>query len=95
MVGAELQSPDPGALAERWGEILDRSVGGGADGTSEIALDNATLRFIEATDGRGEGLGGVDIQAADHAAILEAAGTRGTSVDGNTIYICGTRFNLV
>ena len=95
MVGAELQSPDPSALAERWGKILDRSVSGSTDVTSEITLDNATLRFIEATDGRGEGLGGVDIQAADHAAILEAAGTRGISVDGNTINICGTRFNLV
>ena len=36
-----------------------------------------------------------DNPAADHAAILEAAGTRGISVDGNTLNICGTRFNLV
>ena len=95
MVGAELQSPKPNTLAERWGEILDRPVGGVADGPPELILDNATLRFIKANDGRGEGLGGVDIRATDPAAILEAAETRGISVNGNSINICGTRFYLV
>ena len=94
MVGAELQSPKPGALAERWGEILNRPLSRVVDGLPELILDNATLRFIEATDGRGEGLAGIDIHATDPAAILETADSRGLSVNGNSINICGTRFYL-
>jgi len=95
MVGAELQSPDPSALAAHWGRILDRPVTARPSGAPEIALDNATLRFIEMADGRGEGLGGVDLKAADPAAILSAAGARGLSSDGDTVIVCGTRFRLV
>ncbi|MBT3535688.1 MAG: hypothetical protein HN478_17540 [Rhodospirillaceae bacterium] len=95
MVAAELQSPDPDALAARWGEILNLPIAKGASGASEIVLDNATLRFVEATDGRGEGLGGVDVQAADRGAILVAAESRGLAVDGDSVNICGTRFRLL
>lgn len=94
MVGAELQSPDPAALAARWGEILDQPVATTASGALEIALDNAVLRFVEVTDGRGEGLGGVDLQAADKGAIMAAAEARGLDVSGDTVNICGTRFRL-
>ncbi len=94
MVGAELQSHDPTALATRWGRILDRPVVTGPSGASEIALDNATLRFVEVADGRGEGLGGVDLQVSDRAAILAAAAARGLEVTGDAIVVCGTRFRL-
>lgn len=60
---AELQSPDPAALAERWSAILERPVRL-VEGVPTIALDNADLRFVEAVDGRGEGLGGIDLAAA-------------------------------
>ncbi len=95
MVGAELQSHDPGVLAARWGTILDLPVSAAAAGEWEIALDNATLRFVEVADGRGEGLGGVDLQAADRPAILAAAQARDLAVNGDSINICGTRFRLV
>ncbi len=95
MVGAELQSPDPATLAARWGRILDRPVVADASGVPELALDNATLRFVEAADGRGEGLGGIDLQAADRGAILSAAEARGLTVRGDSISLCGTRFRMV
>ena len=94
MVGAELQSPDPGALASNWGRILDRPVISGASGAPELALDNAMLRFVEVTDGRGEGLGGLDLEVADRGGVLAAAQERGLAVDGNSVTICGTRFRL-
>ena len=64
IAAAELQSPDPARLAARWSEILDVPVHDG-HARLEIPLDNATLRFVEAADGRGEGLGGLDLVAAD------------------------------
>ena len=94
MVGAELQSPDPAALATRWGQILDRPVVAGASGRAEIALDNAILRFVEVADGRGEGLGGVDLKVSDSAAILAAAKARGLVVNDAVVAVCGTRFRL-
>lgn len=93
MVGAELQSPDPTALAAHWGKILDRPVAGG--GAAEIALDNASLRFVEVADGRGEGLGGVDLKVADKGAVLAAAEARGLAAQDDCVIICGTRFRLL
>ena len=95
MVGAELQSPDPAALAARWGRILDRPVSAGPSGGPQIVLDNATLRFVEVGDGRGEGLGGLDLKAVDRGAVVAAAKARGQAVDGDTVTVCGTRFRLV
>lgn len=66
IAAAEIQSPDPQRLAARWSEILQ--VPRADDGGLQIELDNAILRFVEATDGRGEGLGALDLVAADGAA---------------------------
>jgi hypothetical protein len=81
MAAAELQSDDPERLARRWSEVIDRPVEV-RDGRSVIALDDATLRFTEATDGRGEGLGGLDLACAE----------RGRA---GLVQICGIRFRLL
>jgi hypothetical protein len=53
------------------------------------------IRFVEANDGRGEGLGGIDIEAVDPARLLKAADGRGLKVSETQVMICGVRFNLV
>ena len=93
IVAAELQSDDPAALAARWSAILDRPVDSSGD-TPTIALDNATLRFVEATDGRGEGLGGIDVKVADVNAAIAAATARGLARNGE-VTIGGVRIGLV
>lgn len=93
MTGAELQSPEPEALARRWAELLMRPLET-AGARLRIALDNAELRFVAARDGRGEGLGGVDLAAADGDAVLAAARAHGLAVDGGTLTLAGTRFRL-
>ena len=75
---AELQSEDPSALAERWSRLVGHPV---ADG--EIALDEGRLRFVRATDGRPEGLSGIDLAATDPARR------------GERFEIAGVRFRLV
>jgi hypothetical protein len=77
MTAAELQSDDPERLARRWSEVIERPVER-RDGQRVIALDDATLRFVEATDGRGEGLGGLDLTCADpaRAGLAQACGIR-------------------
>jgi len=91
--GVEVQADEPTRVAARWAEIAELGVTGGA--TPSIELDNCTVRFVPCTDGRPEGLGGLDIVASDRAAILATAKARGTPVKGAQVYACGMRFNLV
>jgi Glyoxalase-like domain len=93
IAAVEIQSPQPDTLADRWGQILDTAVGG--DDGPTLDLDNAAIRFVPATDGRGEGLGGVDVRVADRDAVLTAAGGRGVRQADEVIVIGGVRFKLV
>ncbi len=93
ITGAVLQGDDPARLAARWGQILQReAVAAGAEW--HVPVDNATLRFVAATDGRGEGLAGIDLAVADRAAIIGSARARGCPVDGDRVVIGGVQFNL-
>lgn len=92
---AEIQSPEPAQLAARWSEIVDVPVQKDANGQSTLPLDNAGIRFVEDTDGRGEGLSGIDIVVADRPRLLAAAERRGRRVSDDTVAICGMRFRLV
>jgi hypothetical protein len=95
IAGAELQSDDPEALAERWSAIADIPIERSSAGTPEIPLENARLRFVEDRDGRGEGLGGIDVITIDRGRALAAASARGLPVDADVVTLCGTRFKLV
>lgn len=83
MVAAEMQGPDPAELAQRWSRVTGHAAVE-SDGVWTIQLDGDTsLRFVAETDDRGEGLCAVDVVAADRSRA------------GETINLCGTRFNLV
>ena len=92
-LGVELQSDDPVGLAELWGKVIDRPVTR-TGATLELRLNNATLRFVTAEDGRGPGLGGIDLSVRDRQRILKAARARGCYVNDNRVDVCGTRFYL-
>jgi len=91
----ELQSSDPRGLAERWSSIAEVALSTDARGRIVMPLDNASVRFVEAIDGRGEGLGGVDLVVADRSRLLKAAEQRGLPRADDQVTICGTRFYLV
>ena len=95
IAAAEIQSPDPARLAARWSEIIEEPVARDVQGNAVIRIDNATLRFVLASDGRPEGLGGLDLLATDARASRAAAKTRGLLQDDGTIFIGGMRLNLV
>ena len=94
IVGAELQGDDPVAMARRWGEVL----GLAPDQIGEawrIELDGGELRFVEAADGRGDGLGRFDVAVRDPAAVRAAAKARGKLGEGGDVILSGTRVRLV
>lgn len=94
--GAELQSPEPERLARRWADIAELDVVADDDGHPTVGLENATLRFVPDSDGRGEGLGGIDLVTRDRDAVLEAAGRLDVSVSGDEdhVVIAGLRMYL-
>jgi hypothetical protein len=90
----ELQAADPKGLAERWSSIAEIPLRKDSEGRLEMPLDNASVRFVEATDGRGEGLGAIDIVVPDRNRVVQAAAQRGRRLSDSQINICGVRFNL-
>jgi Glyoxalase-like domain len=94
LLAAELQGPDPEHLARRWSDILERPLGRGRSGAPEISLDLGRLRFLPDRDGRGEGLGGLDLAVRDMARLHAAATRRGCALDGDQVTACGMRFRL-
>jgi hypothetical protein len=90
IAAAELQSEDPERCAARWSEVLGVPRRG-----LEVPLAEGTLRFVEVADGRGEGLGGIDVVAPGAAEVLKRARNRGLPIDGNCITLCGARIRLV
>jgi hypothetical protein len=91
---AEVQAEDPAAVARRWSEITEIPLAETAGGPA-LALQNATVRFVPIADGRGEGLGGIDVAVTDGGALRAAARERGCLVAPDRIDLCGTRFGLV
>ncbi|MBI1181634.1 MAG: hypothetical protein GC201_13870 [Alphaproteobacteria bacterium] len=89
IAAAEIQSPEPAALAARWGRLL------GGDGSRDIRLEHGAIRFVDAADGRGEGLGGVDLLVPDPRPILDRAEALGLPVTGNRLLLAGMRFTLL
>ena len=94
IVGAEVQCDDPASVAARWSEIAQLPLERAGE-AYVLTLDNASVRFVECTDARPEGLGGIDVVANDMDAILEAAEARGKRSGSSQVMLCGMRVNLV
>lgn len=86
IVGAEIQGADPDALCARWSAVLGIPAGGRV-----IPLDGGVLRFVEAPDGRGEGLGGIDVALNDAPGFRRRAEALGAIGSDGVVTVCGTR----
>ena len=95
IAAAEIQSPEPVKLAGRWSEIIEQPLVAGAAGNPSLIIDNATIRFVPATDGRPEGLGGIDLHATNAESATSAAKARGLLGDDGAMMIGGLRMRLV
>jgi hypothetical protein len=94
LVGVELQCENPVALAKKWAHIADVPVTS-ENGNPAVALNNAKLRFVGIEDGRGPGLGGIDLVVNDRDSILAAAKARNAHTSDVAVIVCGTRFYLL
>lgn len=94
ITGAVLQSSEPSALARRWSQVLDRPVVE-HEGVASVIVDDVTLQFSRATDGRGDGLAGLSIRVADRGAALATARKRNLPVEGDAVAIAGVQLRLL
>ena len=95
IAGVELQADDPAAMARRWSEVLATPVRTDG-GDSVIALPGGgAIRFGKDRDGRGEGVSGLVVAAADPARLRERARARGALREGGALELCGVRIQLV
>jgi hypothetical protein len=90
LIGVEMQSPEPQALAEHWGRIIGVAAGNG-DGAPELKLPNCSFRFVK---GESEIMSGLTFQVGNIAKVLEAAKTKGHAVSGNSFELGGVTFHL-
>ena len=61
------------------------------DGTPTIPLENATLRFVPITDGRPEGLSGIDLACSDPDTVRANAEKAGVPVADDHVHLVGMR----
>jgi hypothetical protein len=88
---ARLTSPEPSALAARWGSLLDRPVRNAA-GALRIELEGNALEFAP---GDREALAGIDLRAAAPEQALADARAAGAEPDGDGVRAGGVRFRFV
>jgi hypothetical protein len=93
ITAAELQCEDPEKVATRWSEIVEIERAD-IDGVPTIPLENAALRFVEATDGRGEGLAGIDLACSQPDVVRAAAEEHKLAVADDHIVLVGMRCYL-
>lgn len=90
---AEIQCADPEQVARRWSDIAEIPLAA-SDNAFHLPLENAVVRFVSCSDGRPEGLGGIDVSTVDKDAILASAEQRGVVSGPDQVMLCGMRINL-
>lgn len=95
ILAAELQSHDPERLARRWSDIAEIPLRRDGRGALILPFDNATLRFVKASDGRGEGLAGLDLKGEAPEAAFAKARAAGLPARDGVIALGGMRFRLL
>jgi hypothetical protein len=91
LVGVEMQSPEPQALAEHWGKIIGVPAGKNGAGESELKLPNCSFRFVK---GASEIMSGLTFRVSDPAKVHEAAKAKGYAVRGEGFDIGGVTFRV-
>jgi catechol 2,3-dioxygenase-like lactoylglutathione lyase family enzyme len=91
ITGVELESPDPGHLAARWGEVLGIAPQPAADGQPAILLPRGGRLDFVPSEG-GEGVSGVALSLADATRFAQRARARGVLGADGAATIAGTRF---
>ncbi|HEX9588740.1 MAG TPA: hypothetical protein VGA15_13480, partial [Bradyrhizobium sp.] len=92
LIGVEMESPEPRALAEHWGRIIGIPVTQNQGEEPELKLPNCSFRFVQ---GMSDIMSGLTFRVGDIAAVRDAAKTRGHPLSGDSFLLGGVTFRLV
>jgi hypothetical protein len=92
LIGVEMESPAPDALAEHWGGILGIPVSKSTSGDPELRLVNGTFHFKK---GASDLMSGLTFKVGSVAQVCESARAKGLAVSGNSFILGGVSFRLV
>jgi hypothetical protein len=92
LIGVEMESPEPRALAAHWGRIIGIPVSTGKAGDPVLALPNCEFSFVK---GASDIMSALTFRVADIAAVRDAASARGHAVASDSFALGGVRFRLV
>lgn len=95
ITAVEVQAIDVDKVAGIWSKLIGIPFKQNGQGHREISLDRAAIRFVEASDGRSDGLSAMDLSVKDPDKIIDNAKNRNVSVNGSQIIIGGIKINLV
>ena len=93
ITAVDVQADDPEAIAIKWAAAFGTNFDLKGD-VLHMPLDDGHIRFLEAADGRGDGVAAVEFSVTDRSAIITAAEKHKFSWSGNEIMVCGTRFRF-
>jgi hypothetical protein len=91
LIGVEMQSPDPQALAGHWGRIIEIPVSNNASGEPELKLPNCSFRFVK---GVNDIMSGLTFRVGDIASVRDAAKAKGCAISGDSFLLDGVTFHL-
>jgi hypothetical protein len=92
LIGVEMESPEPRALAEHWGKIIGIPVSENQAEEPELKLPNCDFRFVK---GPSDIMSGLTFRVGDIAAVRDAAKAKGYAVSGDSFLLGGVTFRLV
>jgi hypothetical protein len=92
LIGVEMESPEPRALAEHWGRIIGIPVGKNASGAAELKLPNCSFAFVK---GDSEIMSGLTFRVGDVTKVLGAAYAKGYQSSDDSFNLGGVTFRLV
>ncbi|MFT4798337.1 MAG: hypothetical protein ACJAYE_003306 [Candidatus Azotimanducaceae bacterium] len=87
--GVVLQAADPDAMAARWSEVLKAPLANRC-----LSMENSSVAFKEARDGRGDGVSGLSFAGCDLAAVKKAAESLGLKWQDNVLEIGGVQLQF-
>ena len=94
ILGTTIQAADPEAIALRWSDAFGKPIELLGD-RFQLLLDEGLIEFIEATDGRGDGITAVQFETQDLHTVRETAINMELDWQSNEVELCGTRLQFL
>lgn len=89
IIGCDIQADDPSTLARQWAAAFERDAIRTGDRFTMSLDDGSAIHFVEAVDGRGDGVSALEIASQNIGSIEQAANSIGLHWNNDSVELCG------